>query len=296
VLETGRNDPSWLGAYAKDFHKRFLSLLSYQFRNFSAVQALAIDESANMGINLLHESEKTLPLDKAGLDELFTPFDLKRLDSYANNMLDYHVILDLMPSIAQLYFSGRIKGDNGVTMSGVQQALLCAIGLQRKYLDDVEKELNLPMSQLLAMFVKIIRKVSLHFRHLQEGAIAKELPKNETLRTNLPDDINGDGEIDGEAVRSEFKAELAQVSADFEEEENHRQKKALENGANLNLDKNWEEAEKAVREGKHDGIFSVKSSKLGDKHKRKAGAALAEVQREAENLQNRKSKKLKKHK
>jgi len=296
VLETGSSDPSWLGAYAKDFHKRFLSLLSYQFRTFNSVQALAIDESAHIGIKLLHESERTQPLDKAGLDELFTPFDLKRLDSYANNMLDYHVILDLMPSIAQLYFSGRIKGDNGVTMSGVQQALLCAIGLQRKVLDDVEKELNLPMSQLLAMFVKVMRKVSLHFRKIQEGAIAKEMPKSETLRGGLPDDINGDSEIDRDAVRNEFEAELAQVGADFDDEEKNRQKKTLEKGVDDSFDDNWEEAKRAIRDGKHGGIFSVKSSRPGDQHKRKAGAALAEVQREAENLQNRKNKKLKKQK
>ncbi|KAK1091075.1 N-acetyltransferase 10, partial [Friedmanniomyces endolithicus] len=50
TLESGGSDPSWLGAYAKDFHKRFLALLSYQFRSFGSVQALAIDESANRGI------------------------------------------------------------------------------------------------------------------------------------------------------------------------------------------------------------------------------------------------------
>ena len=142
TLESGSSDPSWLGAYAKDFHRRFLSLLSYQFRSFGSVQALALDESAHMGISLLDDAERARPLDKNGLDELFTPFDLKRLDSYANNMLDYHVILDLMPSIAQLFFTGRINNENGVRLSGVQQALLCAIGLQRKTLEDLEKELG----------------------------------------------------------------------------------------------------------------------------------------------------------
>ena len=141
TLSSASQDPSWLGAYAKDFHRRFMNLLSYQFRAFGSVQALAIDESANMGISLLEEGEKAKPLDKAGLDECFTPFDLKRLDSYANNMLDYHVILDLMPTIAVLFFSGRMRNDNGLRLSGVQQALLCAIGLQRKVLETWRKSL-----------------------------------------------------------------------------------------------------------------------------------------------------------
>jgi N-acetyltransferase 10 len=292
TLETGSSDPSWLGAYAKDFHKRFLSLLGYQFRTFGSVQALAIDESANMGINLLDDTEKAKPLDKKDLDELFTPFDLKRLDSYANNMLDYHVILDLMPTIAQLYFTGRIKNENGVKMSGVQQALLCAIGLQRKVLEDVEKELGLQMSQLLAMFVKVIRKTSGHFRALQEGAISKELPQ--------ANHDNDDEEIDADAVRKGLKDELAAAGAEIDEQEKRRQK-ALEDNeaageAEVSGGKEWAEAEKAVREGKQDVTFSIKSkSANSESGKRKAGEALAEVQKEAEKLgEKRFSKRAKK--
>ena len=37
-------DSSWLGAYAQDFHKRFLTLLSYQFQTFPAVQSLSISD------------------------------------------------------------------------------------------------------------------------------------------------------------------------------------------------------------------------------------------------------------
>lgn len=298
TLETGSSDPSWLGSYAKDFHKRFLSLLSYQFRTFGSVQALALDESATVGINLLEDAEKARALDKAGLDELFTPFDLKRLDSYANNMLDYHVILDLMPSIALLFFTGRLKNDNGVRLSGVQQALLCAIGLQRKGLEDVEKELGLGTSQLLAMFVKVIRKVSMHFRQLQEGSIAKTMPEAE--RKLAPDEINGDDDVDMDAVGTDLAKELAEGGAEFDEGEREKQRQLidelpLDNYAIANGDASWEEAEDAVRKGKKSSTFSVKSSKSGEKSKRKAGEALAEAQKEAEGL-GKKSKKTKKSK
>jgi len=114
------------------------------------------------------------PLIKADLDAVFSPFDLKRLDSYANNMLDYHVILDMVPTVAQFHFLGRLSGK--VNLSGVQQSILLAVGLQRKSIDDLEKELTLPSSQLLAMFIKIIRKISTHFRSVIEGAAEQSLP------------------------------------------------------------------------------------------------------------------------
>jgi N-acetyltransferase 10 len=70
------------------------------------------------------------------LSFMMSPFDLKRLDSYANNMLDYHVILDLLPTVALLYFEKRLGEE--VKMSAVQSAILLALGLQRKTIEDVE--------------------------------------------------------------------------------------------------------------------------------------------------------------
>jgi N-acetyltransferase 10 len=72
----------------------------------------------------------------AELSILLTPFDLKRLESYANNMLDYHVVLDLLPTIASLFFEKRL-GDE-VRLSAVQSSILLALGLQRKSIEEVE--------------------------------------------------------------------------------------------------------------------------------------------------------------
>ena len=184
-LSTGNNtDNSWLGAYASDFHKRFLSLLSYQFRTFPSVQGLSLSESASRPTSTVTAK----PLTKDELDALFSPFDLKRLDSYANNMLDYHVIIDLLPSIANLYFANRLKSA-GVSLSGVQQSILLAIGLQRKDLTDVEKELNVPSSQLLAMFVKIVRKISTAFRSIIAGAVEESMPVQENGHADAMDGV-----------------------------------------------------------------------------------------------------------
>jgi N-acetyltransferase 10 len=109
---------------------------------------------------------------KMDLDVILSPFDLKRLESYSNNMLDYHVILDLLPLVADLYFSDRLN----VSLSGVQRAILLAIGLQRKGIDELEKELSLPSGQVMAMFIKVIKKVSTAFREIEKSALEEEIP------------------------------------------------------------------------------------------------------------------------
>ena len=70
-----------------------------------------------------------------------SPFDLKRLESYANNQLDYHVILDLLPTVASLYFEKRLGED--VHLSAVQSSILLALGAQRKSIEEVEVGLTL---------------------------------------------------------------------------------------------------------------------------------------------------------
>jgi N-acetyltransferase 10 len=191
-------DKSWLGAFARDFHRRFLSLLSYQFRDFPSVLALSIDESTSAGFKL-DSSNHPVPLSKAELDTLLSPFDLKRLESYANNMLDYHVVLDLVPTLAMLYFTWRLKP--AVKLTGVQSSILLAVGLQRKDLSAVESELSLPSSQLLAMFIKIMRKLSSHFSSLVTGAIEAELPHRDSIGVSRE---NANSALDDEKVDERF--------------------------------------------------------------------------------------------
>ena len=80
-----------------------------------------------------------------------TPFDMKRLESYANNMLDYHVILDLLPTAATFYFDKRLGPD--MRLSAVQSSILLALGLQRKTIEEVE----VCVMQLLRNFTLTLR-------------------------------------------------------------------------------------------------------------------------------------------
>ncbi|EPE10482.1 nucleolar atpase [Ophiostoma piceae UAMH 11346] len=238
-LENSTNeDSSWLGAFSRDFHRRYLSLLSYQFREFGSVFALSVSDAARQGTikfaDLADAGSKPQSLTKAELDALLTPFDLKRLESYANNMLDYHLILDLIPTIAVLYFTGKLGappkaagsavstgegvGKTGVELTGVMQGILLGIGLQRKDMDQVAADLTLPVTQLLAMFIKILRKVTAYFATIVAAAVDAELPQ---ARRGAPRGVslaNASGVHDDEVVDMKYKPLALSIGDELKEE------------------------------------------------------------------------------
>ncbi|KAG1849922.1 GNAT acetyltransferase 2-domain-containing protein [Suillus subalutaceus] len=163
----------WMGEFSKDFRRRFLSLLSFKFREFGSITALSVLEAADIGVKKLG-GKKSRAVESSELSILISPFDLKRLESYANNMLDYHVVLDLLPTVASLYFEGRLGDD--VRLSAVQASIFLGLGLQRKTIEEVEGELSLPVSQALALFVKVIRKITKHLVDIQKASIGADIP------------------------------------------------------------------------------------------------------------------------
>ena len=100
--------------------------------------------------------------------DLLTPYDMKRLEAYTNNLVDFHMvspqfkstfdciliflrhnlfkffiwyylyfaeqILDLVPMLAHRYFQEKMP----VTLNGVQGAILLCMGLQNKDLTAVK--------------------------------------------------------------------------------------------------------------------------------------------------------------
>ena len=70
----------------------------------------------------------------------FTSYDLKRLESYSKNLVDYHLITDIVPMIAKIYFSQPVvKEENELSLSPTQATVLLGIGLQYKQLDTIVK-------------------------------------------------------------------------------------------------------------------------------------------------------------
>ncbi|XP_065541481.1 RNA cytidine acetyltransferase [Lathamus discolor] len=156
----------WLTAFWKDFRRRFLSLLSYQFSTFSPSLALNILQNKNI------KQQLQPSISRAELESVFIPYDLKRLEMYSCNMVDYHLIMDMVPTIARMFFLNQM-GD--ISLSAAQSALFLGIGLQHKTLDQLEKELELPSSQLMGLFNRIIRKVVQLFNTVQEKAVEEQM-------------------------------------------------------------------------------------------------------------------------
>lgn len=116
-----------------DFRQRFMSLLSYEaFKRFDASTALSVIDATSSKTST--GQVKAITADE--LNAMLSPFDMKRLESYAESMIDYHVVLDLVPTLASLYFAKRLGED--CTLSAAQQAILLALGLQRKPVEALE--------------------------------------------------------------------------------------------------------------------------------------------------------------
>ena len=156
---------SWLPEFWTDFRHRLVNLLGYQL---SALPP-------SLALSLLHNKAVESPatvLPPSLLTAHVSPYDIKRLELYSNNMADHHLVTDLLPALAKLVITKQL-GD--VHLSAVQLAILVGLGLQHKTVDDLVQELELPSSQLLALFNRSVRKLSAVLRGILECGIEKSL-------------------------------------------------------------------------------------------------------------------------
>uniref|UniRef100_A0A914RNB2 Possible tRNA binding domain-containing protein n=1 Tax=Parascaris equorum TaxID=6256 RepID=A0A914RNB2_PAREQ len=104
--DAGDVGSTWLSVYWTEFRRRVLQLFGYEFAKFPAHLALSILQLKNTSVakhlTLLSRSELALFLSNG---------DLRRLAQYARNMVDYHLITDLVPTLALLYFNQRFSAD-----------------------------------------------------------------------------------------------------------------------------------------------------------------------------------------
>merc|ERR1719430_1773259 len=168
LLDT-TNDSTWLTAFWVDFRRRLVNLLGYSLA--------AIPPS--LALSLLHNKAAEVPstnLSSTLLSAHLTPYDVKRLELYSNNMADHHLITDLVPVLAKLVLTRQL---GNLHLSAVQMAILAGLGLQHKTVDQLSDELELPSSQLLALFNRSVRKLSGVLRGVLEGGVEASLDKVE---------------------------------------------------------------------------------------------------------------------
>jgi len=181
-------DDAWLPAFICDAKRRIISLLAGIFREMDVKLAMAILEQfdattattkklfTNEEVSAAIGQRSGLISDQLTLSELnylLTPHDLKRVELYGRNLCDHYLIADLLPALARLYFTGRLGSD--FNLSSLQAAIICGMGLQNRTIDEIATELNLPATQLLAIFNKTIRKISLVLNAVTEKSIESEL-------------------------------------------------------------------------------------------------------------------------
>ena len=103
--------------------RKLNSQLAYQFvareqvdkNSLAAIETSGEDTAAAKGVT------------KDMLEQYITVFDLKRLESYSKNLVDFHLIMDLVPVIAKLYH--LVLPEGAVSLSYIQVALLVGMGL-----------------------------------------------------------------------------------------------------------------------------------------------------------------------
>lgn len=301
---------AWLAAFARDFRRRFLSLLAFRFRELSTLTALSVVEAASGASDAPEHA-----LSAAELAWLLTPFDMKRLESYGNNLLELQVVLDLLPTLATLYFAGRLRAvadadadadDEApaplLTVSGLSAALLLAVGLQRRTLDDAAGELQLPLSQAHTLLAKAVRYMVQNLRALERRSVAATLDAPAAHADAPP--------ARTQPVLQELDEELAQAGRDALAEQDAAQKQMR---ADLAQDAemqryllpdddpaDWAEAEARVRKMHDDPsrtlstTFSVRTPRAPDADarapKRKdAGAARGAPRRKQKRTAHRSS-------
>ena len=206
---------NWLEDFSIDFQKRFVSLLSFQFRSLNSSLALSV---LNCGLRFAG-SGKIKEITRSELDSHLTLYDLKRLELYSQNLVDYHLITDLLPTIARLFYTRRF--DPNLTLSALQMVLLLNIGLQHKTIEEIEEEIELPSSQILGLFNRAIRKLTNYLRKLQENSIEAEIkmPENRSDHIRMVPMVQAlDEELEEEAgkIERKEKKELKKLTKDMD--------------------------------------------------------------------------------
>ncbi|CAN6543663.1 unnamed protein product [Malus baccata var. baccata] len=286
VLKSLKNDEletSDFRPFNLDFRRRFLRLLGYSFRTMDYRLAMSILDPK---INYKDGEPKSSTTDGflRSITDLLSPYDMKRLEAYTSSLADFHMILDLVPTLSHLYFQEKLP----VTLTGAQASILLCIGLQNQDISYIEGLMKLERQQILSLFIKVMKKFHKYLYAIASEGLVSTLPKpKETLlephKISVDDDLNDAARKVEDGMRSNSEGSLdpkllqqyaiGDRDADFEN--------ALQNGgANLPAG----------------GLVSVKSSRNKmDKGKQKESHKSGEKRHKNEHGSNSKSNKKKKH-
>ncbi|KAF1770748.1 hypothetical protein GCK72_002571 [Caenorhabditis remanei] len=228
---------TWLPVYWREFRRRLVNLLSFDFSTFPAQMALSLLQLKNKNVE---KQMKRLVIERPELALHLSNTDLRRMGQYGRNMVDSHIITDIFPIIGKLYFEQRMPQE--LKLAVTQAAILLARGLQHKQFDDISKELDLPMNQVFALLTKAVRRIGDWFDEVCESAVRENLDKESEAAaaskpiSTLPKAVplaNLEDELDAAAkeIRARHdrdrKALLAELGSDLQKYEITQDEKEL---------------------------------------------------------------------
>lgn len=210
----------WITSFTKDFQRRFMSLLSYEFKKLDIVTGLSVFDPSphllenNKSILNIKSTIEHVTYDK--IMEMFTDWDLKRLDTYQRNLIDCHLVLDLVPKFVILFFTNKLD----VQLNYTQCAILLGIGLQRKNVDTISAELGIIVQQTKAMLNKSIRRIYKYIdgiikMHVETKEILPEFEQNKKNALKVNTNTLEDPMI-------QMKEELRKVAYKHKKKEMHK--------------------------------------------------------------------------
>ncbi|KAL0030160.1 hypothetical protein WJX77_000722 [Trebouxia sp. C0004] len=206
---------AWLDPFVQDFRTRFLTLLSGAFRGFAPALALTIlDPQLTFTEAQIETGVSEGGAIRKADGSPMSAYDLKRLQAYSNSLVDHHIILDLLPSLAQAYFSRHIPAN----LSYLQAAILLSLGLQQNDISSLESAIQLPPNQALALFNKAVRKLHGHLKAVKEAAVERNLPQAKPItltpqEQSLDEDLDEAAQAANDAMREALKPEDLQQYA-----------------------------------------------------------------------------------
>lgn len=203
IEANGPDQWDFLSPFYQDFRRRFTRLLGSSFRAMDYKLSMSILDPRIIFTEYEPAASTTKEIEDS-LKEIFSPYDMKRLEAYTNNLADYHMILDLVPVLAHLYFQEKLP----VTVSSVQASVLLCMGLQNQDVTHVEGQMKLERQQILSLFIKVMKKFYKYLNSVAAKDIESTLPRLRTVAME-PHSISVDDDLNNAAkqVTEKMKAE-----------------------------------------------------------------------------------------
>ncbi|ETO27676.1 hypothetical protein RFI_09459 [Reticulomyxa filosa] len=153
---------------------------------------------------------------------LFSDWDLKRLEKYCQNLFDYRLVLDLIPTLTRLFFSCEMD----IQLNYSQCAILLGMGLQHRNIENISTQMGIVESQTTSSLNKALRKMQKYLESVIETYVRKT-EIEPTLKDNNMSSSNDKNE-EGTTIKNEPTSWLQKKK----EEENmileQRQKEELD--------------------------------------------------------------------